>query len=136
MSTLKVPHVYLFHHHGISTVYSTVVNWPLNHYFALLVVLTFITNAPRLNNMYFIINGFVFLHKSDLIPFIVELSPYISGTAVVSYLETSQKEDMFSRCQIYKPGSFLFLLGEAYHLQGACMNCTSKQPLYNGTGTI
>ena len=26
----------------------------------------------------------MFLHKSDLIPFIVELSPYISGTAVVS----------------------------------------------------
>ena len=79
----------------------------------------------------------LFLHKSDLIPFIVELSPYISGTAVVSYLKTSQKEDMFSRCfKTYKPSSFLFLLGEANHLQGACMYSTSKQPLYNGTRTI
>ena len=69
----------------------------------------------------------MFLHKSDLIPFIVELSPYISGTAVVSNLETSQKEDSFLRCfKTYKPGSILFLPGETNHLQGACMNCMSK----------
>ena len=36
----------------------------------------------------------------------------------------------------YKPGSLLFLLGETNHLQGACMYCTSKQPLYNSMRTI
>ena len=79
----------------------------------------------------------LFLHKSDLIPFIVELSPYISGTAAVSLLlKPVKKRDMFSRCfKTYKPGVILFLLGEVHHLQGACMYCASKQPLYNSLRT-
>ena len=80
----------------------------------------------------------MFLHKSDLTPFIVEFSPYISGTAVVSLLlKPVKKRDMFSRYfKTYKPGSRLFLLGETNHLQGVCMYSASKQPFYNGTGTI
>lgn len=37
----------------------------------------------------------LFLHKSDLIPFIVELSPYISGTAVVSLLLNQSKREIY-----------------------------------------
>lgn len=78
----------------------------------------------------------MFLHKSDLIPFVVELSPYISGTAVVSLLlKPVKKRDMFSRVKTYKPGAILFLLGEVHHLQGVCMYSTSKQPLYNSIRT-
>lgn len=108
---------------------------PLNHYFAFLVVLTFITNAPRLNNMYFIINGFVFLHKSDLIPFIVELSASHEATAVISLHVISHKTQYVFISKHINQISLLFLLGETNRLQGACVYGTSKQPFHNSVRT-
>ena len=80
----------------------------------------------------------MFLHKSDLIPFIVELSSYISDTAVVSLpLKPVKKRDMFSRrFKTYKPSSIFILLGETNYLQGACMYSASKQPFHNSMRTI
>ena len=80
----------------------------------------------------------MFLHKSDLIPFIVELSAYISATAVVSLLlkPVENRICFHGASKHINRVVLLFLLGETNHLQGACMYSTSKQPLYNGAGTI